>query len=358
MESVRRFDYLDIAKGLGMLGVVWAHINSSGPLCTYFYFFHMPLFFIISGMLFRTDRQKTFIGFFVHKLKTLFVPYVIYSVATWLVWMLYNMVSHNEVESNWMPLLQTLIAQGSQGYLVHNTALWFVPCLIGVQCLYYFISRLPVWLNVALCCALAALNIALVSTLGTTWSSIPWNMDTGLMALPFFCLGNVYVKYCGHKGTYDFVNKNKLNKLTFIFIVTAITAYLAYSCFHGPRISMGHSYYGENLLAFYLRAITGSAAVIIISLLLEGSNRVHKYFSRTYSYLKWFGRNSFDAMSLNVPVKGVIIVFYSKMIGISQMDIWTNAYNSIVPFLLTMTIVTGLMIAIDTIRRSSKKVLR
>ena len=356
MESVRRFDYLDIAKGLGMLSVVWGHINSSGPLCTYFYFFHMPLFFIISGMLFRTDRQKTFIGFFVHKLKTLFVPYAIYSVASWLIWVLFNTVSHNEVESNWMPLLQTLIAQGSQGYLVHNTALWFVPCLIGVQCLYYFISRLPAWLNVAFCVSLATLNIALVNYLGTTWSSLPWNMDTGLMALPFFCLGNVFVNYCGHKELFDFVNKNKL---PFILIVIAITAYLAYSCFHNPKISMGHSYYGKNLLAFYFRAITGSAAVIIISLLLEGSNKVHKYFSRTYSYLKWFGRNSFDAMSLNVPVKGVIIVLYSRMVGISQMDIWTNAYNSIVPFLLTMTIVTGLMVSINAIKRFSKiKVLR
>lgn len=351
MENVKRLDYLDISKGLGMIGVVWGHINSSGPLCTYFYFFHMPLFFIISGMLFRTDRQKSFGRFFAHKLKTLFVPYAIFSVATWLIWVLYNTVSHNEVESIWMPLLQTLIAQGSQDYLVHNTALWFVPCLMGVQCLYYFISKFPAWLNVAVCFSLAALNIVLVKYLGSSWSSLPWNMDTGLMALPYLCLGNVFVKYCGHKETFDFVNKKKP---AFLLIAVAITVYLAYSCFHNPKISMGHSYYGESIPAFYFRAIAGSAAVIITSLLLEGSDKVHKYFGRSYRYLKWFGRNSFDAMALNVPIKGVIIVFYSRMMGISQMDIWTNSCNSIVPFLLTMIIVTGVMVAIDIVRHSSK----
>lgn len=39
-----RIEWVDIAKGIGMLLVVWAHIHDSGDLCIIIYSFHMPLF--------------------------------------------------------------------------------------------------------------------------------------------------------------------------------------------------------------------------------------------------------------------------------------------------------------------------
>lgn len=51
MEN-NRLDYVDIAKGIGICGVVMAHL---GILTKYFYLFHMPFFFFISGYLFRMD---------------------------------------------------------------------------------------------------------------------------------------------------------------------------------------------------------------------------------------------------------------------------------------------------------------
>lgn len=43
----KRIDYLDLAKGIGILLVVWAHAR--GPYSSYMYQMHMPFFFIISG---------------------------------------------------------------------------------------------------------------------------------------------------------------------------------------------------------------------------------------------------------------------------------------------------------------------
>jgi fucose 4-O-acetylase-like acetyltransferase len=47
-----RHAHIDIAKGLGIIMVVTAHAGLPflGQL---FYCFHMPLFFVISGMLFK-----------------------------------------------------------------------------------------------------------------------------------------------------------------------------------------------------------------------------------------------------------------------------------------------------------------
>ncbi|MCI8534003.1 MAG: acyltransferase family protein [Hungatella sp.] len=48
-----RIDYLDIAKALGVIMVVWGH--ASGPLSTYMFQCHLPLFFIISGYLYNKN---------------------------------------------------------------------------------------------------------------------------------------------------------------------------------------------------------------------------------------------------------------------------------------------------------------
>ena len=46
MKKGGRIETIDIAKGLGILFVVWSH--AKGPFTPYMYQFHMPLFFLIS----------------------------------------------------------------------------------------------------------------------------------------------------------------------------------------------------------------------------------------------------------------------------------------------------------------------
>lgn len=57
MEKQSRTKYVDIAKGLGMLLVVWGHIKQGGLSSDFTYSFHMPFFFFISGMLFNPEKH-------------------------------------------------------------------------------------------------------------------------------------------------------------------------------------------------------------------------------------------------------------------------------------------------------------
>lgn len=50
---------LDVVKGIGIIIMVIGHTHfSDGFLNHYIYAFHMPLFFVISGMLFRKNTLK------------------------------------------------------------------------------------------------------------------------------------------------------------------------------------------------------------------------------------------------------------------------------------------------------------
>ena len=60
-----RFDWVDTAKGLGIILVVIAHVWTKGPVRDFIYSFHMPLFFLLSGymskprpMFERVDANK------------------------------------------------------------------------------------------------------------------------------------------------------------------------------------------------------------------------------------------------------------------------------------------------------------
>lgn len=74
-----RIDYLDIAKALGVIMVVWGH--ASGPLSTYMFQCHLPLFFIISGYLYnKNGGVKRYI---IKKIETLYIPFVFFNTLSY-----------------------------------------------------------------------------------------------------------------------------------------------------------------------------------------------------------------------------------------------------------------------------------
>lgn len=78
----KRIEFYDIAKGILMSMVVLGHIitmNYSGSalLKSFIYTFHVPAFFIITGMLMKVSlTEECKFSFFVKKkFKTLLIPY-------------------------------------------------------------------------------------------------------------------------------------------------------------------------------------------------------------------------------------------------------------------------------------------
>lgn len=68
--------YWDIVKGLGIVAVVAAHASI---LAREFNWFHLEIFFFVSGFLFSAKKCLDYKTFFLHKLKTLWKPFVMYN---------------------------------------------------------------------------------------------------------------------------------------------------------------------------------------------------------------------------------------------------------------------------------------
>lgn len=60
VEKTSRVEYIDILKGIGIILMIMGHIGFSGIFDFYIHAFNMPLFFFVSGYLYKTKTEKKY----------------------------------------------------------------------------------------------------------------------------------------------------------------------------------------------------------------------------------------------------------------------------------------------------------
>ena len=73
-----RIEWLDNLKGFGVLCVLLGHLSVFPFAERYFYSFHMPLFFFISGFLYK--RQMELYGYWKKKFSALMIPFLFWNM--------------------------------------------------------------------------------------------------------------------------------------------------------------------------------------------------------------------------------------------------------------------------------------
>jgi len=183
MTAARRPD-LDAAKGWGMLLVVLGHATPPAWAETLIYGFHMPLFFVISGLLWKGRVRPDGV------LRGLMVPFWWGSLVTWFVWLAKVLWLKPDGVPLWGPLLATAYGGDLFGYLVHNGALWFLPALCALF--------MVIWLLMRATTSRAGLGAGMVVLGGAMLTAAPWvpalrtlplSLGQGLVGGLFFIAG-------------------------------------------------------------------------------------------------------------------------------------------------------------------------
>ncbi len=81
MGKVNHKNYITIVKAIGIILMVIGHSGCPQPLYRLVYLFHMPLFFICSGIFYRDITFDDFFSFVKKKIIDLYVPFVIWSIS-------------------------------------------------------------------------------------------------------------------------------------------------------------------------------------------------------------------------------------------------------------------------------------
>lgn len=193
-QGGQRLAWADCARGLAILCVLVGHFcEYSGEvsrlrlLYSAIYSFHMPLFFVLSGLFFPLEATQPFRRFTLRRAKSLLGPYLGFCALQLVCELLRGGGLPAALGlTQGSALLSTLLAQREQSYFA---SLWFLPALFVAQCLFYAVLRLfqrPVWQGVA-CAALAAAGYLYTKL---PLPGLPLNFEIGAFATLFLFAGS------------------------------------------------------------------------------------------------------------------------------------------------------------------------
>ncbi len=344
-----RISSIDIAKALGMLTIMWGHVRLGSWSTAFVYAFHIPLFFFLSGLVFNRDRYRDFNEFIKKRIKSLLIPYVIFSFITWIIWVAFSYVTHLDVESYWMPFAQTFIAQGSGGFLVHDVPLWFVTCLFVIEMIYYFLSKLDsIWVIITTFTMAIASYSAIEYCSYIDITLMPWNMEVVCLGIPIYAIGHLIARKWSIQKMQLLVLSNQILSIIIVFFCAAVV--FAGSQYNGT-ISFGHSELGKNVFVTYACSFVGTAMIIILSMVMAC------YSNSLIKSLLWFGRNSFNAMAIHNPIKGFVCVVTGIVFHCGSRAVSANDVYSLLAFFATLVITIIGMVVVNWIKRKYQDII-
>ena len=260
---------IDVLKGLGIITVVVGHM-SGGITASIMYLFHMPLFFYLSGALYKKSPPKEYLQ---KKVRHLLVPYCIYLLS-------FNILAIGAftkkmiLDPSW-EMFDFYLAifyknlYGGVKLVEISSVFWFITCLFFTQQLYNLIENCTSntsrkFIILTLCYVLALLNQFYFSSF-----RLPWALNVSLCAIAFFGIG--------HHLKFDYFKNIK-------FILTAsIVCIIAIACLiKGYPIGYNMKYGAYGLPLF---SILTALSFIVLIYVLSNSLSKRGYVSTVLVHL-------------------------------------------------------------------------
>ena len=178
---------LDITKGIGIILVIIGHFSFLPLQVWKFIFsFHMPLFFIVSGYLFKPKGIKESLS---KDFKRLMIPYFVTCLIILAFYLAYWLKSGDGSQFNYY-LIASLVGNGSKNHecmflsnLPSIGAIWFFPALLVCRNVYGALrpNKRLLW---------SAIIFVLATLLGRYVIFNPFSVLSGLSAILFFAIGD------------------------------------------------------------------------------------------------------------------------------------------------------------------------
>lgn len=133
--TAKRISYIDMAKGIGILLVVFGHSSFPTPeVNQWISSFHMPLFFLLSGILLAhtNAHEQEMRNLAKKKARSILIPYLSFSILS----MIFSAILDSASLKTYLPnaLLQTVVFYGI-------SVLWFLPALFFGEMIFLFIRK-------------------------------------------------------------------------------------------------------------------------------------------------------------------------------------------------------------------------
>ena len=182
----QRVIWADILKWIGMLLIYLGHLPVSDNTYLFIFAQHVPLFFFAAGFFATMDpKEGSFWAFLLKKIRSLVLPYAIFSILTIAYFLIVKTRTFSEVPQM---LLDTLLGIRNRTPAIQ---LWFLPCLFVIS-VFFEIAKRIIRSKIFLALIVVALYAIGITCLGHQPSldpSWPWNVDSAMLYLLYYFLG-------------------------------------------------------------------------------------------------------------------------------------------------------------------------
>lgn len=301
---------IDIAKGIGIILVVYAHCIVRKEI----YLFHMPMFFLLSGYFFSADKDwATFIK---DKIRKLIYPFCCFYLLSFLFRLCIK--KGNLYES-------FCIDEFSLQFMSVNTPLWFLLALFEIFVISFLTEKYvkKAWVKIII--------TGVVTLIGYESA-----MHERYTIIPFFaqaCMGYIFFRI-----GYWLKTKKILKKRISIFAISLFI--LGYGT--GIAFDVVTDLYmlkmDSNYLLFFIPALCGSLLVTYLSKYLQNK--------RYTDWLSYLGKNTLLILCVHMPLIASLSVillptlrlFYSLITEtvITNESITNNPIYNILIFIITL----------------------
>ena len=257
-----RLGYFDIAKGIGIILVVIAHIEYVDlGIRNYIVSFHMPLFFVVSGMLSAHINEfgrpaKTVI---LKKLKRIMLPYLVFSVLFPVIDIVYFYITGNgdpfgTLRQN---IYDSLVLYG-------YSVLWFLPTAFFGDMFFFFVMKAA-----SKIAEKYASVITFLVTLGISLIICFLFGHTGdhfIVAMVRFFPASCLVS----AGNLLYILVEKMRSRKVLAAAAGVFLLVLLVLIHGfnGTVDMHFGVYGKPVL-YFINALIGSLGVILISAAID-----------------------------------------------------------------------------------------
>lgn len=317
-----RLDYLDIAKGIGILLVLFGHNLGGFPQFTiWIYSFHMPLFFIISGWLYAYKKPSMNIRVWIkRKACSLLYPYWIFSILV-IAWKVFLFLLFDSVPDT---RFAKIIWQTITTYGYH--AMWFLPALFVAEVMLHLIEMKSAENKskaIAIYGTIILLAFLILEYRSRFLLSTP--VEFGLRYIARVCVAVMFCKI----GMLLYAWNNRISTKTKIGVMLICFAISVYFAKYNGTFNLAVGNVGVFPL-YVLLGLSGSVVVILFCQLIKKN-----------AFLSFFGKNSLIVMCFHMDVS--IEIAY---ILIGQLNLGLFFANATIPAVAIELILYGIMIPI------------
>lgn len=270
-SRAERLSWLDVLKGIGIVLVAIGHIYSNRTVFNWLYSFHMPLFFLAAGWVYK---EKSVLIDIKRRIQTIVVPYFSFGLLVLLYWQ----VIERRFRNSDMSFMDSLLGLFSGCYdnLDFNVHLWFLPCFFVTVALFNILVNLGGKKIAYIVSALMSLIYVVLSM-----PELFWGLNRVFKYIGFYAVG---VFLAGRET--KIADRNVGTGVAAVVLLTVNFFLSLYNLTTG--------------LMWFVTALIGVTAMILISQIVN-ENKI----------LQYFGRISLIVLCIHGPVYRIVVKIVS-----------------------------------------------